>query len=795
MVLRVSGLVFAFLLFAFKALPALAETGLNGNWTGTYSCNGKVAELTLKSAGTDGVFEFAYPDGTKGSFKVGIRTDARGRVNVRPVEWLDKPANFHMIGLSGSFSENGKVISGRATGGCNEFTISNPDAVASGSDTLAEAATKDDEAKPSEPNPSSDGARPENSPPIPSSWEADLACHQLRSIRLTFQEPDADGYDVQVRVMEPKAVDYTVLRAKSSPGRHNFGLSIDAELAAGGALRRNPLQLTTSPMIWPPNQLAVNIRNPNCGEARLRPAQDEGKGQDTELPPELSALLGEWDGAAYYQRSDGAIPVSLSVRPSTSEVEDRYLEATMVLDGVTQPAAIFGDGVQVELVPLERSRTTYDAGIYTRLNDGGSGGDLITGVLRDSKPLRLFLWRRPEGVTVSLQERCDRLLTPWLEQGKASVVAARTLRVEFYPALAGYDIDQATAREAIVNAEELEVGGDLSSFVMQCALTAPDARRLPGGGVLDGVIDADEMMKRRIAMADFGTKEAARLGGGKVVAVSSVAETQAAEAELKAAIDRLTAASDVAGLLASVDALTPQIAASRPTVAAELLQPVIRDLEALDGTAGKSAGQDRQNRARARMAGLAPPTPDAGRGALIAAVSEGRKTTFSPDEIGFLGGMVAQSLESCGAPSGVTLLTLSGLLLQGGMLTMGTEYSNPDLMAMWGSQASGTGSYMDGSGVVKRLQCGDPWLAGFFDVLAMATEERHAAKGGRAALFVRSCALVHGGGSCSCLMGALEPLMPGIGKSAYDRSMIDRALNANPFVMGPTLMQCGIGNY
>lgn len=795
MIVRLSGVLFALTLLVFTAPSARANSGLSGDWKGTYSCDGKVAELTLKGAGTEGIFEFVYPDGTKGSFKVGIRTDAKGRVNVRPVEWLDQPANFRMIGLSGRFSDDGTVISGRATGGCKEFSISNPNAVASGSDTLAEAAIKDDEAKPSESDTSSDGARPENSPPIPSSWESDLGCHHLKSIRLTFQEPDADGYDVQVRVMEPKAVDYTVLRAKSSPGRHNFGLSIEAEPAAGGPLRRNPLLLTTSPMIWPPNQLAVNIRNPNCGEARLRPAEDGGKGQDTELPSGLLALVGDWDGAAYYKRSDKAIPVSLSVRPSTSDVKDRYLEATMVLDGIVQPSAILGDGEQVELVPLERSSTTYDAGIYTRLRDGGGGGELITGVLLDREPLRLFLWRRPEGVTASLQERCDKLLTPWLEQGKASVVAARKLRVEFYPALEGYDIDRATAREAIVSAQSLDVGSDLQSFVMHCALTADDVRRLPGGGVLDGIIDVEEMLKRRIAMADYGTDEAAKLSFGNVVVASPIAETQAAESELKVAIGQLTAASDVAGLLTAVDALTPKIAASRPTVAAELLQPVIRELEMLDGAAGETAVADRQNRASARMAGLVPPPLDAARGALIAAVSEGRKTTFSPDEIGFLGGMVAQSLESCGSPSGATLLSVSGLLLQGGMLTMGTEFSNPDLIEMWDSQASGTRSYMDGNTVVKQLNCGDPWLAGFFDVLAMATEERHAAKGGRAPLFVRSCALAHGGGSCSCLMGALEPLRPGVGKSEFDRSMIENAVNANPLTMGPALVRCGIGPY
>jgi hypothetical protein len=222
---------------------AWAEAGLTGEWKGSYSCASQTARLTISGQGPEGIFSFEYPDGTSGSFVVGITINERSnRVQMKPVAWIKQPKDFRMIGLNGTFSDDGKTISGWATGGCNEFTIATPKAAprpteqARKSETGTQAGNAGGTAKAA---PSASG--PSNAPPVSSTWGAKLGCHGLNSIKLTFQRPDPQGWDVLIEVMEPKATEPTFLRARTSPGRHNYGLRIDAEPATTGPLKRNPI--------------------------------------------------------------------------------------------------------------------------------------------------------------------------------------------------------------------------------------------------------------------------------------------------------------------------------------------------------------------------------------------------------------------------------------------------------------------------------------------------------------------------------------------------------------------------
>jgi hypothetical protein len=792
-----SRLAFALCVALVLGIPtaSLSDTGLVGAWVGNYECNGQTATLKIKAAGPEGIFEFAYPDGTSGSFLVGIDVDdASGRVRVAPKSWIDRPKNFRMIGLNGDLSADGKTISGRSTGGCGAFTISNP--LAKPRTVGAGVKATPETAAPDEPKSSRGQARDKSGdPPIPSAWAADLGCHGLKDIKITFQQPDSAGWDVLIEVLEAKAVQPTLLRARTSPGRHDFGLTIEAEKSPQGRLNRRPLIVSVMPMTHP-DLLMVNIRSPNCGKARLRPFLGTDAPQDSTLPPELAALVGAWDGIAYEKKSDDAIAVALVVRPSAAGVKGRYLDADLYLDGRLQPSALMGQGERIGLLPLQPTSRTYEAGISSRLRDGGAAGALITGVLLNRQPMSMFLWRRPDGQTKSLRDQCNDVLGPWFARGKESVGASRTIRQEFYPALSGYDWEEATAREARASANGIEVSMPFASFVMQCSLATADLASLPGSGFLDGAISSDEMIKRRRAMADLGSLDGARIPSEQSETADPGRDMEIAEADLARGVAALPSQPSVAELLAAVDALAPLVSASRPTRALAILAPVISDLERLDGKTFETADLALETFARERMAGL--PLPAATlphRVDLLSAIATGQRTTFLKDEIGFLGGMMARSNEKCGVPTGATLLALSSFVVQGTVLGLGTEFGNPDLGKGLQSQFSGAATFAEGAAFADTLSCADPWLSAFFDILARAGSERYQVTGARAPLFERSCSLAFSGASCACLHRALEPLQPGIGARLYNRSMLESVANASPVISAQILGTCRVNNY
>lgn len=784
-------------LAALVPSTAWAEAGLTGEWKGSYSCANQTARLTISGQGPEGIFSFEYPDGTSGSFVVGITINERSnRVQMNPVAWIKQPKDFRMIGLNGRFSDDGKTISGRATGGCNEFTIANPQAAPrpteqarkSETGTLAGNAGGTAKAAPSASDPS-------DAPPVSSTWGAKLGCHGLNSIKLTFQRPDPEGWDVMIEVMEPKATEPTFLRGRTSPGRHNYGLRIDAEPATTGPLHRNPIWISVDPFRQA-DRLMVNIRSPNCGQTRLTPQEAGAPSRQAPLPPELAPLVGAWDGVAFEKRSDEAISISLVLRPSAANVEGRFMDADLYLNGKLQPSALMGRGERVGLLPLQRSSGSYDAALYPLVLDGGTSGDLIRGELFDRELMPMFLWRRQANETRPLSVACDQTLGPWYAAGKASAKATRDLRREFYPALTSYDWRGATAREAAALAQTLSPPQSLESFVTLCALTASDLAALPGSGFLDGVINVDELVRRRRALANGSSIANATLPVAEAQGENPIPAMERAEADLAAALATIPPQSSVSGLVSAIDSLTPLISAARPTVALNLLTPAIAELERLDRQAEAQADSDRAAKARDIMAGIGlPRIIPPGRAELLEAIASGQRRTFRQDEIGFLGGLVAGSNEECGFPTGATFLQLSGLLTQGTLLGLGTEFAAPDLLDTFRSQFAGTVNFNEGVSLAGKLSCDDPWLPAFFDALTLAASERYQTAGARAPLFDRSCSIEFSGPSCACLHRALEPLRPGIGKLAYDRQMIASVADSNPAIGAQIGLICGITNY
>lgn len=127
----------AAVLVLLLAAPAVAQD-LRGTWHGTYTClQGNTAlSLTVepRKDGTLGaLFHFeAAPDNPAvptGCFEMSGRVDpASGRLELRPLRWLRRPADYLMVGLDGRLSRNGQVLEGRVLGpGCTTFRVERVD--------------------------------------------------------------------------------------------------------------------------------------------------------------------------------------------------------------------------------------------------------------------------------------------------------------------------------------------------------------------------------------------------------------------------------------------------------------------------------------------------------------------------------------------------------------------------------------------------------------------------------------------------------------------------------------------
>ncbi len=108
---------------------------INGAWKGTYTCAQGLTNLVLSlytqdGTNVDGIFTFLLGDGAKmtvlGSFKMkGTYDGTKGWIDLKGVDWDQKPAGYLIGDLSGSVTQTGLGISGNVTKptGCTTFKV------------------------------------------------------------------------------------------------------------------------------------------------------------------------------------------------------------------------------------------------------------------------------------------------------------------------------------------------------------------------------------------------------------------------------------------------------------------------------------------------------------------------------------------------------------------------------------------------------------------------------------------------------------------------------------------------
>lgn len=130
--MRMRGVVgFICLLVGGVAGPALGQSQFAGQWTGTYHCNSQPeATMSLQiepsdSPLHDGVFSFDVA-GAKGSYAVMGRVQDNGQFTIIARDWIDKPAGFSALGLSGRIGADGQSMNGLLSGCSGGFAATRP---------------------------------------------------------------------------------------------------------------------------------------------------------------------------------------------------------------------------------------------------------------------------------------------------------------------------------------------------------------------------------------------------------------------------------------------------------------------------------------------------------------------------------------------------------------------------------------------------------------------------------------------------------------------------------------------
>lgn len=109
----------------------------SGSWVGTYFCNQGLTNLNLEiSQSSDGeiraVFNFyphpSLPDMPTGSFHMrGSYIPATRELNLVAGQWINQPAGYNTVNLTGKLSEGGQKFTGKVGGHrCTTFALTKP---------------------------------------------------------------------------------------------------------------------------------------------------------------------------------------------------------------------------------------------------------------------------------------------------------------------------------------------------------------------------------------------------------------------------------------------------------------------------------------------------------------------------------------------------------------------------------------------------------------------------------------------------------------------------------------------
>ncbi|HUQ33811.1 MAG TPA: hypothetical protein VM095_16945, partial [Pyrinomonadaceae bacterium] len=107
---------------------------INGAWKGTYTCQQGLTNLVLSLSAksetdVEGIFTFLFGDGPGtvllGSYKVkGTYDSGNGRIELKGVDWDDKPAGWILVDLSGTVTIPRRRMAGNVIGpNCTTFQL------------------------------------------------------------------------------------------------------------------------------------------------------------------------------------------------------------------------------------------------------------------------------------------------------------------------------------------------------------------------------------------------------------------------------------------------------------------------------------------------------------------------------------------------------------------------------------------------------------------------------------------------------------------------------------------------
>ncbi len=126
-------------LLLLLALPASAQDGARGTWSGHYTCAQGNTALSLTITPLEGsrvsaLFHFEAPANNPGvptgCFEMlGDFDPASARLELRPWRWLHRPPGWVMVGIDGQIGADGLGLTGTVRGpGCTVFALTRREA-------------------------------------------------------------------------------------------------------------------------------------------------------------------------------------------------------------------------------------------------------------------------------------------------------------------------------------------------------------------------------------------------------------------------------------------------------------------------------------------------------------------------------------------------------------------------------------------------------------------------------------------------------------------------------------------
>lgn len=769
-----------------------------GDWTGRFTCAGTTQGITIRLDRKDGSSAVVgsvnfYPvdggQGGEGSYHT------RFRIGMNPVQngtgaWIVQPRGYSQVSMSGTLVERELHLQFE-TDQCEPFVLLRSDA------PTAEPARIISPAPVVPPEPKVIVAS--SNPSWIGVWEGVGTCQRgpHNFILKVYPQMDADGNNATYEAI-PRDFplgERAIYKGVIGDGTARWPIQFVPAPGQPDPIRRGPPSFNGDI-----NHRGLEGRTDELGcSVRLRQVSTDpgpwGVAAVTvaEVPPEFTPYLGEWDGG-WIDNVGEMHQVSFGIAPATTGIPFAVFDLDLNIDDRSGDLAI----VQTRTGTLD----------FVSLSEGGQATSLrLSGELRsevlwqsgtDYFTFRMgggygFAMRRPEEQTASLRDLCVANVESWAYRRSAARQTARQLKVEFYPALAGYNEVSASLYDAFDADAQLADG--FVPLAYQCLLTSPNFNRWVVQGLFNGVISTDSIAQMRNRLQRFGEINGPLSIEGRALD-TSLSMAAKSEDKLRMAVASYNPGS-VADILAFVHAQAELVQNGRPSQVAAILAPIARAIDDAEISAFAQAAEARVEAARQRMSNIHVPALPVGRESDFAQLVSGRMTQFSPDQIAFFGGVVGEAIETCGLPVGIEQrLALSSILFSGiDRALFGDGFATGSLRTTLGSTITGTSQYASGANAVTDMGCASPYLGIVLAALADFANDRATAPSGRETLFVRSCALDRSDSQCNCIENELRTLFPNIAQQEYDRSYLASALQMNLAVSIKIATLCQVGSY